>query len=113
MNAKCDNCGTVYDEEDLKQVRKLHERVDPGGTMPSGECPVPDCGALCYPTNEDVSKVKLRLTLDVTYNPKGEYTENLKALMRAIAESAANDGLMTGEGPAEVDVWKAEVEEVQ
>lgn len=102
MNAKCDNCGKVYSEDDLKVVRHLHERVDPGGIMPSGECPNSECGALCYPTDEDTTKVKLRLTVDVVYDPKGETTENLKALLRAIADKADEDGLLTGEGPAEM-----------
>jgi len=26
------------------------ERIEPGGTVPSGECP--QCGALCYPADE-------------------------------------------------------------
>ena len=44
---ECDNCDKLWAEDDLKEVEDLSMRVDPGGIMPSGECP--DCGALCYP----------------------------------------------------------------
>lgn len=44
---ECDNCSALWEEGDLKPAADLSERVDPGGVMPSGECP--DCGALCYP----------------------------------------------------------------
>jgi len=47
MKHRCDNCGVEWDLEDLQPIKDLHQRVDPGGVMPSGECP--DCGALCYP----------------------------------------------------------------
>lgn len=43
----CDSCGKVYTDSTLKPVKHLWERVDAGGTMPSGECS--ECGALCYP----------------------------------------------------------------
>jgi hypothetical protein len=42
----CDNCGNVWPDENLMMVRDLETRVDPGGEMPSGECP--ECGCLCY-----------------------------------------------------------------
>jgi hypothetical protein len=45
---RCDNCQKVHlDFQIEKDIKRLHERVDPGGEMPSGECP--ECGALCYP----------------------------------------------------------------
>jgi transcription elongation factor Elf1 len=44
--ARCDNCGAVYDEEDLEVVKDLNMRVDTGGEVPAGQCP--DCGALAY-----------------------------------------------------------------
>lgn len=47
MKHVCDNCGKKWDLIDIVFVDDLQERVDPGGTMPSGECR--DCGALCYP----------------------------------------------------------------
>lgn len=47
---ECDDCGKKFTDEELKEVRHLSMRVDPGGTMPSGECP--KCGALCYPVEK-------------------------------------------------------------
>lgn len=48
----CDNCGEEWYDSQLVPAKSLSERVDPGGPMPSGECP--DCGALCYPVDADV-----------------------------------------------------------
>lgn len=45
---RCDNCGKLHSSEMLVlPVKHLHQRVEPGGVMPSGECA--DCGCLCYP----------------------------------------------------------------
>lgn len=46
----CNNCGKKWDKENVVYAFDLQQRVDPGGIMPSGECP--DCGALCYPENQ-------------------------------------------------------------
>lgn len=56
--------------------------------------------------------VTLRLVLSVTFLPNGESVESLRDRLMNIAETAANRGQMTGDGPAEVDDWKAEVEDV-
>ena len=48
---ECDNCGEEWVLAELAEAKDLSERVDPGGEMPSGECP--DCGALCYPVDEE------------------------------------------------------------
>ena len=45
--SRCDNCQKVTSDEDLNSVNDIYERVDPGGVMPSGECP--HCGCLAYP----------------------------------------------------------------
>jgi hypothetical protein len=47
---ECDNCSKRFEDSELKEVEHLSMRVDPGGTMPSGECP--ECGALCYPVKK-------------------------------------------------------------
>lgn len=55
--ARCDNCGTVWDADDLKPVRDIWSRVEPGDTFPAGECPEENCRALCFPIhNGDPSK---------------------------------------------------------
>ncbi len=47
----CDNCGAVIDSEDVCPIEDFFQRVEPGGMVPSGECP--ECGALCYPIKEE------------------------------------------------------------
>jgi hypothetical protein len=50
---RCDNCGAEWSDEQLERkwpdIPDLSERTEPGYKVPSGECPDPDCGALCYP----------------------------------------------------------------
>jgi hypothetical protein len=55
---RCANCDSLWLGRDLVDVSDLTERIEPGGTVPGGECPLPDktstvnrCGCLCYPTN--------------------------------------------------------------
>ena len=47
---KCDNCWRILPEDELacllEDIPHIFERIEPGGTVPSGECP---CGALAYP----------------------------------------------------------------
>jgi len=57
----------------------------------------------------DKGITKLRLVIDVDYLNNGEAEETLEHLLKSIADSAANDGLMTGETSAEVDTWTAKV----
>lgn len=47
--SKCDNCGWrgVPKIDAFADIPDLFERIEPGGVVPSGECP--ECGALCYP----------------------------------------------------------------
>jgi hypothetical protein len=46
----CQDCGAVWDNDDLEEIKHLEMRVDAGEPMPSGECP--SCGALCQPLEE-------------------------------------------------------------
>ena len=45
--SECQNCRLTWDEDELKEIKHLSERVAPGEPMPSGECP--ECKALCHP----------------------------------------------------------------
>ena len=53
---KCDNCEEVWHGTALKDIEDLSERIEPGGVVPSGECPV--CQALCYPCTNAVVQAK-------------------------------------------------------
>jgi hypothetical protein len=48
FTARCDNCGEVYQQDDLDDIRRYHERVAEGEEEPVGQCPSADCGALCH-----------------------------------------------------------------
>jgi hypothetical protein len=52
--AKCDSCGTLWDEDELEPIADLHQRVVPGEIMPVGQCPDEDCGAVCHLIWEEV-----------------------------------------------------------
>jgi hypothetical protein len=114
MNLKCDNCDHVCKKSSSNLIKKLHERVEPGGIMPGGECP--ECGALMYPTAATVDKqqtIKLRLTVDIEYIPNGASLLELTSMMGAIPRLASHQGLMTGDSPAEVYGWTFNVEKVK
>jgi hypothetical protein len=48
---RCDNCEKEWEDGELEnpwpEMEHIGERLDPGGKVPSGECP--ECQALCYP----------------------------------------------------------------
>lgn len=50
---RCDNCCAEYGEgmDFGPEIPHFWERVSPGETMPSGECPA--CGSLCHPISAD------------------------------------------------------------
>ena len=43
----CDNCKKKWRRGMLCEVKDYFQRIEPGGVVPSGECP--KCRALCYP----------------------------------------------------------------
>jgi hypothetical protein len=111
MNAECQNCSMVVADEDLKEIRHLSERVAPGEPMPSGECPY--CGAVAHPTDKEVSRIKLRVTIDVVFTPHGETAQQLMNILKGLGDDANDEGKLSGESNAEVDSYKVKVEEVQ
>ena len=48
FKTRCQNCGEVYREGDLEDIRHYSERVAEGEEEPVGQCPAADCGALCH-----------------------------------------------------------------
>ena len=52
----CDNCKKEWKREMLCEAKDYFQRVEPGGMVPSGECPA--CGALCYPIEKIPKRVK-------------------------------------------------------
>jgi len=43
----CQDCLWEGDDDDCDPINDIFERVSPGESMPSGQCPL--CGALCQP----------------------------------------------------------------
>lgn len=60
MTCECGNCDWTGPEEKLgcefDNIPDLWQRIEPGGTVPAGECP--ECGALAYCQEEKVSRVE-------------------------------------------------------
>jgi len=54
---------------------------------------------------------KLRLTLDVDFDPQGLSTDELKANLRGIIHDAVNNGTLTGDSPATVEKYNFKVTE--
>jgi hypothetical protein len=54
MKARCDDCGTVWDISELDEPVDLWERVDEGNDTNEvlGQCPIQECGALCYESKD-------------------------------------------------------------
>lgn len=50
----CDCCCKTWTAGELEDIQDLYERLEPGNTVPSGDCP--ECGGLCYPL--EIEKVK-------------------------------------------------------
>lgn len=57
---ECDNCDWEGPEEKLAcamaDMADFFERITPGCPVPSGDCP--ECGACCYPRDENWRKLK-------------------------------------------------------
>jgi hypothetical protein len=49
------------------------------------------------------------LTIEVDYAPGTTTKQEARDLLASAAEHLANEGLLSGEGPAEVDEWKSRV----
>jgi hypothetical protein len=59
-----------------------------------------------------ITLTTLQLTLTVEYELNGENEATLVENLKYIGDHAAGNGLMTGDGPAEVERWVATVTRV-
>jgi hypothetical protein len=53
--------------------------------------------------------IRAKLILDVTYVPGTTHAEEVRSLLQAAGDHLANEGLLTGDGPAEVESWSVHV----
>ena len=73
---KCGNCEKIWHASALQDIEDLEQRVEVGGTVPSGECPdmTDCCGALCYPCKPNKVKDRKKLGMGMGFCPEhGEY----------------------------------------
>ena len=76
----CDSCSLVHTAEALNGINGLAERLEPGGVVPSGECP--DCGALCYPVEKAPRRRKCRRKRrPATCDTCSEYCQSSAAIL--------------------------------
>jgi hypothetical protein len=55
--------------------------------------------------------IKLRLILDIEYDPAGEPVKELKGYLYRLVRTGANEGLFTGTSPATVENYSCSVKE--
>jgi|WetSurSiteA1Bulk_404760.scaffolds.fasta_scaffold00586_21 hypothetical protein len=79
MKHVCDNCGKKWDLRSVVYAKSMTQRVNPGGVVPSGECP--ECGALCYPERLKQKKSELILYCD---NPDCKHSKVSKCDMTMV-----------------------------
>lgn len=53
--------------------------------------------------------VKLRLVLDVDFDPQGETVESLKDNLRQVVRDATNNGTLSGSSPATVELYEMKI----
>ena len=106
MKHLCDNCGQTFAGKKLKQIKDLLQRVEPGGIVPSGECP--ECGALCYPEKE-TRRYVLQVVGDVEPKLNGPYASEKardRAARKLRKETGGEDGIYSLDVRAD---WTPEV----
>jgi hypothetical protein len=57
--------------------------------------------------------IKLRLTLDVEFDPQGMTVDRLKDHLYRVVRDATNNGTLTGDTPATVEHYTASVKQLR
>ena len=110
---RCGNCGAVHTDKTLiplVEVQRLAERLDPGSTVPSGECR--ECGALCYldPALKQ-NEAHVRLTLNVSYRGVDEdFKASIHGDLENNIRSAVGVGLLESGYDHKIDSWDVAVD---
>ena len=122
---RCDNCRTEWRADQRSRVFPdipgLTERVEPGGTVPAGECPA--CGALVYPVEESLTMTALRHAYQRLNAIPHRYADTDFALIRraihqaeqpvrvlVLVEGGLVQGVLTDRPGAEVTVLNQDTE---
>tara|TARA_R100001143_G_scaffold28420_1_gene28075 strand:- start:883 stop:1203 length:321 start_codon:yes stop_codon:yes gene_type:complete len=62
---KCDNCGAIAYSQELQHISDPGERLYAGETVPAGQCPNKDCGALAHVIEDARARERAELALDI------------------------------------------------
>lgn len=84
VTAVCNNCGTTWTANELRDIANPEQRIEAGCEVPAGECPDEACGALCYLVKKSKEPVETPPAL------LPGYEANFETLKKA----AANDDLL-------------------
>jgi hypothetical protein len=100
----CDHCGLEIEDGAFIPFSRLPYNADSANEGESG--------IVCLHCHEKFRPRKLRLVIEVEYNPGGLDIAELKDLLADLAIRASGFGGFTGDTPATVDTWTAWVEEI-
>lgn len=82
---RCDNCDWTGPASELDDIADVQERLDPGGTVPAGQCPA--CGALAYLKNEPDDTAKV-----IIARARNEWADDDISIDDGAKVSVADDG---------------------
>jgi hypothetical protein len=83
--ARCDNCRRIWAVGELVEPKRLSERLDPGGTVPAGECP--ECGAFAYLLDDRLDK----LAAEIGYSDGADDDERAEPTSEQEAETLEDE----------------------
>jgi hypothetical protein len=75
----CQDCNWRGPDTELREIKDLYQRVEPGEPMPSGACP--ECGALCQPTEDDGTTKPVRVRVACTADVQEVWLGNAPAYL--------------------------------
>ena len=89
----CQNCGSDWAEASLLEINDIFERVQPGDTMPDGECP--ECGGVCFAveTPEEQAREQVRNAAPEMLAVLEEFVEDVETSYQHSDEFPDGDAL--------------------
>lgn len=104
ITCACANCDWSGDISEADECRDFWSRVEPGDTVPAGDCP--ECGAFCFVEDAKLARGKAAIVLirDVAREWYGD-DASPSDLLDALCEDAEQAGIIK---PGEAAEWYAE-----
>lgn len=107
---QCQNCDERWREDQLDVLSDAWERVQPGDTMPDGECP--DCGGMCFALElieRDAAEAEVRKALLNDCEVMLSRVEAILACEDAVSLLCSSDVF----GPGYEDLLRADAESLR